>query len=397
MESAKFRNMGLYRIIGLCLWVALFCFHDQVAYSAEKKFDGIFSGTQKLSSAAANECALLSGAPSIKVQDGVISGIGFFQDIKGSVSGSRIVFQNSYGKSGLRYEGTISRGNSDYVINGVFSETSGSVCRGNFVLSGGDVSVGVLGETDSSIIDRLRKYSPLEELLSRRSTMNQIVDGVFVADKPEFTPGLWELKANTVLTDDAQVLNIPLSYQIGTRFKLAAEMPLVWSNNELFKGNLSGSAVSTSGTFESQVLLNSIIFDLPVGDESISAGGGNLQIGQAWIKDALGKRLFLSYYYRYTGVSDNLDTGDSLNVTMGLNNPWNNSSIYGIISSAYRTESTYNGTKLGDKSASMDLAIGLLNKPNAFRIGLNLPVLTFGSDYLNSERLISLDIGYSFE
>ena len=104
-----------------------------------------------------------------------------------------------------------------------------------------------------------------------------------------------------------------------------------------------------------------------------------------------------SYSYRYTGISDNLDTGDTLNLTMGLNNPWNNSSIYGRLSSAYWAESIYNGSRLEDVSASMDLSIGLLNKPNAFRIGLNLPVLTRSNDYLNSDRLISLDIGYSFE
>jgi len=384
-------------IVALFLSAVLLFSSNFYAYSVEKKFNGIFSGTQELSSAPENDCSVIGGAPSIRLQNGTISGIGFFQDIKGSVSGDQVVFQNNYGKYGLRYAGTITKRNSDYIIKGAFSETSGSTCNGNFVLVGGDVSNGDSDETKNNVIRWLRKFSPIEELLSRRSTTNQIVDGAFVADKPQYTPGLWELKTNTVFTNEAKVVNVPISYHYGSRFKLTAEMPIVWLEDKFISGNVSGSAVMSSGTFEEQVLLNSVIFDLPVGNEDISTGGGNFQVGQAWIKDTLGSRLLLSYYYRYTGVSGDLDTGDTLNLTMGINSPWSNNNVYGILSYNAKSENVYNGFKLGDDRVLMDFSLGLLNKPNAFRIGLNMPVLTLTDDYLNSERLISLDIGYSFE
>jgi len=270
-------------------------------------------------------------------------------------------------------------------------------------MTGGEVSSSENESNENGILRWFKSFNPVQELLRRRAALHEVIEGVSLAEQEGTKSSQKSLGAEVLFTEESKLINLPLSFRT-SNLTLSADLPLIWNENQLKPGNISGSAQLASRNFGEQILINALSFDLPTGDSEIVSKGINLRLGQSWIKSMGASQLFLNYAYQYTGKDKNLDPGDSLNITLGLNQSWNQSipwmgtshRIYGILSRYEIYESRYDGLGYGDQQTLIDFSIGLLDRPQSMNIGLSIPVYTKADYFSNSERLISLDLGYRF-
>jgi len=181
-------------------------------------------------------------------------------------------------------------------------------------------------------------------------------------------------------------------------------LPIAHVDDEFLFGNIAGTATLYSGDFDSQLVLTFAGMELPTGSKKIGGGGINLQVGQARVKDYDDTRGYISYGYRYTSKVDDLDTGDTLNFVIGMDTPLEkdlpiigrNYSVYGIAITQNVGSTKYADFDLKDGRTTLDLSGGLIWRAKNIRFGLTLPIITISDEIDNSDRIMSLDIGYRF-
>jgi hypothetical protein len=367
--------------------ILLIALASQNAFAEEN--DGTYTGTMNSS-----DCG--SGTLSVTLLNRQLTGTlvhsGTTYNLTGAManSGTGIDFQET--STVFFFAGNVSH-----------STISGTHITHNFVTcNGASFSLTKTPTTVTADIVNTQTFNSVQELAARKEVTDKIVNEVFVEQKPRLIPGTMDLTPSITATSEYKYFNIPLSYAFNKTLKFAAQIPVIYVDDTFYNGNVSVQGTFYSGSLEEdQLVLTSIELDLPTGNKKIGGGGSRVRASQARVMDLDENRLFYSYAYLYTFEVDKLDTGNVINVAGGIDFPLidifsflQSEKGYTIATGQMITESRYDGTGLNDDRILLDLTLGLIWRKWDLRGGLSIPVLTISDNISNSDRLISLDVGF---
>lgn len=350
--------------------------------------DGAYKGNM-----SSSDCG--SGVLSVVLANGNLTGTmvqsGTTYSMTGAVSGATIDFHAP--GNVFFYAGNIGNG----MITGNYMAHNGSVCSGvSFSLTRTDASTGSSSLTNKEI-------SAIQDLNDRKKITNQIVNDVFVNTTPTLEPENMEVTPSVTATSSYKYFNIPLSYAFSERLKFSAELPVIYVDENFYSGNLAvqGTQYSKSSNNQHRVL-TTVQLTLPTGDAKIGEGGFEFFASQARVMKMKDSRVFVSYGYRHTTEANDLDTGNTINGALGMDYPlegytfYDIDKAYGLITGQSVSESQYDGVGLDDQRLLLDATIGLIWAKYNIRFGLSVPIFTVSESLDNSDRLLSLDIGYQW-
>ncbi|MBU2648945.1 hypothetical protein KKI24_29835 [bacterium] len=285
---------------------------------------------------------------------------------------------------------------SNGIISGTYITQNGTACNG------ASFSLNRTSTTATADIINTQSFNAVQELAARKAVTDKIVNEVFVESQPRLVPGTMDLTPSLTATSRYKYVNIPLSYAYSENLKFAGQIPVVYVDETFYNGDVSVQGTLYTGSLdEGQLVLTTVELGLPTGSKKIGGGGFRVQAGQARVMDLEENRLFYSYSYMYTSEVDKLDTGNILNLAGGIDFPLINffsflqsDKGYTIATGQMITEGEYDGTGLNDDRILLDLTLGLIWRKWDLRGGISIPIMTISDRFNNSDRLVSLDVGF---